>query len=1763
MAAHAAPDFGTASVPDQIWAPNTQITDLVLPQAMGGDAPVTYTLAPALPAGLTFTAATRTISGTPTAAAARTTYTLTAEDSDNDTDTLTFAITVAVDYDADDDNLIEVSNLEQLNAIRWDLDGNGASSDTGYADAFPDAADGMGCPRDTDSDATTPDCLGYELTADLDFDDAASYASGSVNTSWTTGDGWEPIGTSSGSFAAEFNGGGHVVRNLFIDRDGTDNVGLFGHAGRNSHLLRVGMEEADVTGQHQVGALVGYTAGDVRFSYSSGSVTGYYSAGGLVGEMKSPTGTEINEVSASYSTARVRGRENVGGLVGVMGLGGTGSDRSAVVASYATGSVEANEAITSGTFTDFGGLLGWCRNCELNYSYARGAVSGGPNGVHIGGLLGGYFSSTSFSHNHFDGDTSGRVFGVGHLDSDDDNVVDSGETVFLAGRTTAELQAPTGYTGIYASWNRANVDGVSGSDDAWDFGTAAQYPALKVDFDGDGIASAAEFGDQPRSAGASIAWAGGFTETATNDGTVEGSVTATLTGDTFVSNVLTLAQAITQDNVPDGLSLRSSRTSSTLVTFTMTGSATNHVHANDVGNLSIAFGDAAFTDSEASAVTHSSKNDLTIDFNDPAGPVDAMPTFGAATVPDQSWTQNTTITNLVLPPATGGDAPVTYSLSPALPAGLTFAAATRTISGTPTAPKTQTAYTLTATDSNNDTDTLTFNIAVAAAPPTGVTVGTVTDNSIEVSWTAPAGVTVTDYDLDYRVADTADWTGASQGGATTTNTVASLASCTFYEFRVRAESNSVESAWTAPVRGRTTGTPKAPGKPNVRATPRSRTSLDVSWRAPDDCGAVINDYDLRYREDGTSSWTDSNTGSTATQKTIAGLADGTRYEVQVRAQSNRPASPWSPSGFGTAGRIVFTSPDSFTVKENYTGVGDVTARDNDGHRIVGYELSGADAARFNNAFGRLSFRSAPDYENPRDANGDNRYHVTVTATSGTGDDEESASQDITVTVTNVDRPATPRDPGFANRTRTSLEFEWRPPSATGGDRVNRYEVRHRRAGTSAWSHQTRQVPRYQDGRSRFSTYLTGLEANTRYEAHVRAANTEGGGPWSARATGTTASVPAAPTPTIGTVAATRIEVRWTAPDDGGSAIEEYTLAHGLDGGGLFTLVSLGANARSTTVDGLEPSTRYQFKMRARNAEGWSFWSARVRATTEDEDPEEPPVAGFTLVDADGADLRALADGGTVPAGLGRVDIRADIRSGASVGSVRLRLAGPVTAERTESVAPYELWGGQGGEELVTGSYTLTATPYEESGGNGAELPARTVSFEVVEDSAPDSPVAGFTLVDGAGGGDIQKIADGDTLAADLGRVDIRADIRAGESVGSVRLYLYGPVTVGRTENIEPYELWGGQGGEELLAGSYTLRATPYEEASAQGAKLPRRTVSFEVAAPAESAVVDGAVLTLTFASPRDAFAPPDGSDFVVRADGALRAVTGTSLSGNRALLTLDAPVVPEQAVFVDYVGAAMHPLADARGVETPAWTDLEAVNVTALPRVEGIAPDVPVQAAVLAGLALSDPAPAERTDLPGSLSLAGLGLGDADLVALRNLGGLRRMDLSDNALTDLSALAGLAGLRSLDLSGNAVADLWPLAGLAELRRLDLSGNAVADLAPLAGLPRLEVLVVAGNRVTDIGALTHHARLRQLDLADNAVADLAPLADLVSLRRLDLGSNPAADLSPVADVGTLVWLRLPTGADVAPLGRLVRLRWLWRGSAGACLACPRQTDPVGK
>ena len=125
----------------------------------------------------------------------------------------------------------------------------------------------------------------------------------------------------------------------------------------------------------------------------------------------------------------------------------------------------------------------------------------------------------------------------------------------------------------------------------------------------------------------------------------------------------------------------------------------------------------------------------------PAG--DTTPVFAGAAA-NVSATVGTAITPVVLPAATG-DGTLTYSVS-TLPAGLAFNAATRTLSGTPTAAGTQT-ITYTVIDGDEvarESAAMTFTITVAPKPQRTVAVQSLTSSHSSIREDAgPTEITLT------------------------------------------------------------------------------------------------------------------------------------------------------------------------------------------------------------------------------------------------------------------------------------------------------------------------------------------------------------------------------------------------------------------------------------------------------------------------------------------------------------------------------------------------------------------------------------------------------------------------------------------------------------------------------------------------------------------------------------------------------------------------------------------------------------------------------------------------------------------------------------------------------------------------------------------------------------------------------------------------------------------------------------------------------------
>ena len=272
----------------------------------------------------------------------------------------------------------------------------------------------------------------YTLMNDLDSTTAGytELASPTANG----GKGWQPIGTTAknAKFAGSFDGQGHELCDLFIDRPAKFNVGLFGVVGWGGVIENVSLTNVTVTGYSGVGGLVGWNWGTMSNSYSTGRVTGSWRVGGLVG---------WNEggVTDSYSTGSVTSNRSVGGLAG--------HNSGTVTNSYSTGRVTGNRNV--------GGLVGWNEDTVTN-SYSTGSVTGNRN---VGGLVG--YNSGTVSNSFWDTQTSGQANSAGGT-----------------GKTTAEMQDIATFTG--AAWDITDVGDAEdrNTDYTWNIVDTVTYPFL-------------------------------------------------------------------------------------------------------------------------------------------------------------------------------------------------------------------------------------------------------------------------------------------------------------------------------------------------------------------------------------------------------------------------------------------------------------------------------------------------------------------------------------------------------------------------------------------------------------------------------------------------------------------------------------------------------------------------------------------------------------------------------------------------------------------------------------------------------------------------------------------------------------------------------------------------------------------------------------------------------------------------------------------------------------------------------------------------------------------------------------------------------------------------------------------------------------------------------------------------------------------------------------------------------------------------------------
>ena len=199
----------------------------------------------------------------------------------------------------------------------------------------------------------------YLLTQDID-------ASGTVT--WDGGAGFMPIGSNVLRFTGSFDGGGHAIVGLTINRPHESDTGLFGVTDRGSVVRNVRLYHATIHGGDRVGGLVGYSQGVFSNCHVTGTVSGDTFVGGLAGRV---WGSHA-EISGCWANVTVVGVADVGGLAGKM------ETHVRLEHSHAAGDVHGRQRV--------GGVVGSAKACQsLKSTSASGNVSGISE---VGGLVG-------------------------------------------------------------------------------------------------------------------------------------------------------------------------------------------------------------------------------------------------------------------------------------------------------------------------------------------------------------------------------------------------------------------------------------------------------------------------------------------------------------------------------------------------------------------------------------------------------------------------------------------------------------------------------------------------------------------------------------------------------------------------------------------------------------------------------------------------------------------------------------------------------------------------------------------------------------------------------------------------------------------------------------------------------------------------------------------------------------------------------------------------------------------------------------------------------------------------------------------------------------------------------------------------------------------------------------------------------------------------------------------------------------------------------
>ena len=176
------------------------------------------------------------------------------------------------------------------------------------------------------------------------------------------------------------------------------------------------------------------------------------------------------------------------------------------------------------------------------------------------------------------------------------------------------------------------------------------------------------------------------------------------------------------------------------------------------------------------------------------------------------------------------------------------------------------------------------------------------------------------------------------------------------------------------------------------------------------------------------------------------------------------------------------------------------------------------------------------------------------------------------------------------------------------------------------------------------------------------------------------------------------------------------------------------------------------------------------------------------------------------------------------------------------------------------------------------------------------------------------------------------------------------------------------------------------------------------------------------------------------------------------------------------------------------------------------------------------------------------GVSNADDVTVAHLAAIRFLSLSNKSISALQTgdFNGLTGLTNLDLQRNSISDISALSGLTSLTDLDLQRNSISDISALSGMTSMETLGLSNNSISDISALSGMTSMETLYLNNNSISDISVLSGMTSMANLYLNNNSISDISALSGMTSMLVLNMKNNniTDVSVLSGMTSLFMLY-------------------